>query len=88
MNGALPALRNPLELSAGNLAIADAGGTRLAFNLDDPQNDWQLDEQNRGVRTFMQRYRSWFILLGVLLLPVLAVFGLRWYFRNRQQIKG
>jgi hypothetical protein len=88
VNGALPALRNPLELSAGNLAIADASGTRLAFNLDDPQNDWQLDEQNRGVRTFMQRYRSWFILLGVLLLPVLAVFGLRWYFRSRQQIKG
>ncbi|MDD5384413.1 MAG: cellulose biosynthesis cyclic di-GMP-binding regulatory protein BcsB [Gallionella sp.] len=87
VDGTLPALRKPLELSAGNLAIADAEGVRLAINLDDPENDWQLDEQNRGVLTFMQRYRTWLIVLGLMLLPVVVVLGLRWYFRNRQ-LKG
>lgn len=81
---ALPALRKPPQLSAGNFAVADAAAVRLAVNLDDPENDWQLDEQNRGVLTFMQRYRTWFIVLGVLLLPVLLVLGLRWYYRNKQ----
>lgn len=37
VNGVLPALRAPLELSAGDLAIADAGGVRLAINLDSPR---------------------------------------------------
>lgn len=87
VDGTLPALRKPLKLSAGNLAIADAEGVRLAINLDDPENDWQLDEQNRGVLTFMQRYRTWFIILGLMLLPVVFVLGLRWYFRNRE-LKG
>lgn len=87
VDGILPALHQPLELSAGTLAIADAGGVKLAINLDDPENDWQLDEQNRGVLTFMQRYRIWFIVLGLALLPVFVVLGLRWYFRNRQ-LKG
>lgn len=84
VDGTLPALRNPLELSTGNLAVADAEGVRLAVNLDDKENDWQLDEQNRGVMTFVQRYRIWFIVLGLALLSVLAVFGLRWHYRNRQ----
>lgn len=87
VDGNLPDLRKPLELSAGNLAIADAEGARLEINLDDPENDWQLDEQNRGVLTFMQRYRTWFIIFGLALLPVFVVFGLRWYFRGRQ-LKG
>lgn len=84
VDGTLPALRKPLKLSAGNLAIADAEGVRLAIDLDDPENDWQLDEQNRGVLTFVQRYRTWLIVLGLMLLPVIIVLGLRWYFRNRE----
>lgn len=84
VDGVLPALRKPLKLSAGNLAIAGPEGVRLAVNLDDPDNDWQLDEQNRGVLTFIQRYRTWLITLGLMLLPVIAVLGLRWHFRNRR----
>lgn len=84
VDGTLPALTKPLELSAGNLAIADKQGVRLAFDLDDAANDWQLDEQNRGVLTFMQRYRIWFFALGLVLLAVIAVFGLRWHYRNRE----
>lgn len=84
LNGVLPALKSPLELSAGNLAIADASGVRLAINLDDSESDWLLDEQNRGVLTYMQRYRIWFIVLGVVLLMVGIVFGLRWHYRKRQ----
>lgn len=87
VGGSLPVLHKPLKLSEGNLAIADAEGVRLAINLDDPENDWQLDEQNRGVLTFMQRYLVWFIALGLMLLSISVVLGLRWYFRNRQ-LKG
>lgn len=87
VDGALPALRKPLELSAGDLAIADSEKVRLEINLGDPENDWQLDEQNRGVLNFMQRYRTWLIVLGLMLLPIVSVLGLRWYFRNRR-IKG
>jgi hypothetical protein len=84
VDGTLPVLHKPLELSSGNLAIADKEGVRLEINLDSPENDWQLDEQNRGVLTVMQRYRIWFIVLGLILVPVSAVFGLRWYYRKRQ----
>lgn len=87
VDGTLPALRKPLELSAGDLAIADSEKVRLEINLGDPENDWQLDEQNRGVLNFMQRYRTWLIVLGLMLLPIVSVLGLRWYFRNRR-IKG
>lgn len=84
VDGTLPALRKPLDLSAGNLAVADAGGVRLAVNLDTPENDWELDEQNRGVWVLMRRYRMWLIAVGLLLLPISAVLGLRWYYRKRQ----
>jgi hypothetical protein len=84
VDGTLPALRKPLELSSGNLAVADAGGVRLATNLDAPENDWQLDEQNRGVWVLMRRYRMWLIALGLILVPISAALGLRWYYRKRQ----
>lgn len=84
VDGTLPALRKPLQVSAGNLAIADAGGVRLEVNLDAKESDWQLDEQNRGVLTYLRRYRIWFVTLGLILVPVIALFSLRWYFRRRQ----
>lgn len=85
VDGALPTFSSPLELATGNLAVANAEGVQLEVNLNDPENEWQLDEQNRGVLTFIQRYSIWFIALGVLLLSVLGIFGLRWYYRKRRR---
>lgn len=84
VGGTLPALRKPLQISAGNLAIVDAGGVRLEINLDDKGNEWQLDEQNRGISTFVHRHRIWFVVLVLILVPTFALFSLRWYFRRRQ----
>lgn len=84
VDGTLPTLHKPLELSSGNLAVADEGGVRLATNLDNPENDWQLDEQNRDVWVLVRRYQMWLIALGLILLPISAVLGLRWYYRKRQ----
>lgn len=36
------------------------------------------------MKMFLWRYRAWFLILGLVLLPVIAVLGLRWYFRRRK----
>lgn len=84
VTGRLPKFSQELNVSAGTLVIADAQGVRFAVNLDDPDNDMQLDEQNRGIKLFFHHYRIWFIVLGFLLMPVLVVLALRFYYRRRK----
>lgn len=83
VTGKLPRFNGPLELSFGNLAVADAQGVKLAVDMDDPDNDFQLDEQNRGVKVFFQRHQVWFVILVILLMAVLTVLAVREYYRHR-----
>lgn len=83
VKGKLPQFQKPLDVTDGSLAIADAQGTRLVIDPDDPDGDLELDEENRGIKLFFHHYRIWIIVVCVLLLPVLAVLGLRLYYRRR-----
>ncbi len=83
VSGRLPVFQKPFEVAMGNLAVADAQGVRLVVNVSDPDNNLELDEQNRGIKLFFHHYRIWLIVLGVLMLPVLAMLGLRLYYRRR-----
>ncbi|MDD5300580.1 MAG: hypothetical protein PHD65_08815 [Gallionella sp.] len=83
VTGRMPIFNKPLDIGIGSLAIADAQGTRLVVNLDDPDGDLELDEQNLGVKLFIHHYRTWIIVLVVLLLPVIAILGLRFYYSRR-----
>lgn len=83
VTGKMPTFRKPLDIAAGSLAIADAQGARLVVDLDDPDADIELDEENIGVKLFFHHYRIWIIVFCVLMLPVLAILGLRLYYRRR-----
>lgn len=83
VTGKMPLFSKPLEISDGSLAIADAQGARLVADPDDPDGELELDEENRGIKLFFHHYRIWIIGVGVLMLPVLAVIGLRLYYRRR-----
>lgn len=83
VSGKMPVFNKPLEISDGSLAIADAQGARLVADPDDPDGELELDEENRGIKLFFHHYRIWIIVIGVLMLPVLAVIGLRLYYRRR-----
>lgn len=83
VTGKMPEFKKPLEIAVGSLAIADAQGVRLVVDMDDPDGALELDEQNRGVKLFFHHYRVWIIVFCVLMLPVLAVLGLRLYYRRR-----
>ncbi|HLP96866.1 MAG TPA: hypothetical protein VK149_00330 [Sideroxyarcus sp.] len=85
VTGTLPLSAVPLDFSEGSMAVFGKQGVKLAVNLDDPDNDYQLDEQNRGAVLVFQHYRVWFVLLGLLLLPVALVLGLRYYFRRQSR---
>ena len=81
--GKMPVFNKPLLIADGSFAIADAQGARLIVDLDDPDGKIELDEQNRGVLLFFHHYRIWIIVLCILMLPVLAILGLRLYYRRR-----
>jgi hypothetical protein len=83
--GQMPELKTSPAFGAGTLAIADATGMKLEVALDDSEFDYQLDEENRTPMMVLQRYRIWVILLGLLIAPVLLVFGLRYYYRFRSR---
>ncbi|HEU0220151.1 MAG TPA: hypothetical protein VFQ98_05025 [Gallionella sp.] len=72
----------PLDISQGDFAVLDAKGVKLNLNLNDPENEMQLDEQNRDIWFFIERHRSWLIALGLLLLVVAGVYVLRMYFQR------
>ncbi len=81
--GKMPVFEKTLDIADGSFAIADAQGARMVVDLDDPDGDIELDEQNRSVLLFFHHYRIWIIVLCVLMLPVLAILGLRLYYRSR-----
>lgn len=83
VTGRMPIFNKPLDIGTGSLTIADAQGARLVVNLDDPDGDLELDEQNLGIKLFVHHYRIWIIVLCVLLLPVIAILGLRLYYSRR-----
>lgn len=83
--GVLPIPAQALEFGEGSLVVIDAQGIKLAVNLNDPDNDYELDEQNRSAILIFQHYRVWFVILGLLALPVLLLLGFRWYFRRKNQ---
>lgn len=72
----------PLDVSKGDFAVLDAKGVKLSLNLNDPENEMQLDEQNRDAWFFIERYRGWLIALGLLLFVVASLYVLRMYFKR------
>ncbi|MDD5300492.1 MAG: hypothetical protein PHD65_08360 [Gallionella sp.] len=72
----------PLDISQGDFAVLDAKGVKLSLNLNDPKNEMQLDEQNRDIWFFIERYRGWLIALGLLFFVVACVYLLRMYFQR------
>ncbi len=87
VTGVMPIPSQALELGEGSLAVIDAQGVKLAVNLNDPDNDYELDEQNRSAILIFQHYRVWFVILGLLALPVLLLLGFRLYFRRKNQAR-
>lgn len=79
----LPRLTEPLEISQGDFAILDAKGVTLTLNLNDPENEAQLDEQNRDIRFFVARHMGWVISFCVLIILVAGIYVLRVYFKRR-----
>lgn len=57
------------------------------MELDGSEYEYQLDEENRTPMIVFQRYRVWIMLLALLVLPVLAVVGMRYYIRRRNQLQ-
>lgn len=83
VSDSLPRFSEPLEIPQGDFAILDAKGVRLSFNLSDPENELQVDEQNRDIWFFIERHRGWLIAMGVLLFVVAGLYVLRMYFQRR-----
>ena len=83
VSGRLPRFSEPLDISQGDFAILDAKGVKLNFNLGDPENEMQVEEQNRDVWFFLERHRWWLIAMGLLLLVVAGLYVLRMYFQRR-----
>ena len=84
----LPHFSEPLFIAQGDFAVLDEHGVKLALNLADPENQLQLDQQNRETEFFISRNRSWFIALALLFLCVASVFGLRYFFQRSAVSEG
>lgn len=68
-------LEIPFELSAGNLAVMDSQGVKLVLNTNDPAQEWNFNQPNRGLKHFVQRYRTALSILGWLLALGLAIWA-------------
>lgn len=83
VSGQLLRFSEPLDISKGDFAVLDAKGVRLNLNLRDPENETQLDEQNRDAWFFIERHRWWLVVMGLLLLVVAGLYVLRMYFQRK-----
>lgn len=82
VSGQLPRFSEPLDISQGDFAVLDEKGVRLNLNLNDPESEFQLDEQNRDIRFFIGRHQGWLIAAGLFLLVVAGLYILRRYFQR------
>lgn len=81
-------LQAPLELSAGNLAVMDNQGVKLALNTNDPEQEWSLNESGRGVRYFLERYHLPFVVFGLVIGLALLLLAIRSWLKARHTKAG
>lgn len=66
-----PVPRKPLQLSHGDVALLDANGVTLEIDSRDPHGAQLADQANP--ESLWQRYRGWWIALGVVVVLLLLV---------------